>query len=108
MVQSFLLGNILSFALVVDNFVVEYQEKSYRFVITLDDGTTMPFLRCPRDLYYHDVSWKHSGPHAHIFVNTVEDNMRLFTPHQVRNAEKARELYIMVGRPSARAFKYML
>ena len=104
---SFLV-NILSFALVVDDFVVEYVQKSDRFIITMNDGSIMPFIRSPRGLCYHDITWKQSESHAHIFVNTVEDNMRLFTPRQVRNAERARELYILMGRPSARTFKYML
>ena len=76
--------------------------------MTLDDGSTMPFIRSPRGLYYHDIRWNTSDKHAHVFVNTVADNMRVFNQRQIKAAERARELYIMLGRPSSRTYQYML
>ena len=102
------LVNILSFAHVRDNFVVEYDHKTGTFIILFDDDSTTPFIRSSRGLHYHAVRWNEHSTHTHVFVNTVADNMRLFTTRQVHNAEKARQLYIMLGRPSPRVFKYML
>lgn len=34
--------------------------------------------------------------------------MKLFSPRQVKRADQARELYILMGRPSPRVFQHML
>jgi hypothetical protein len=41
-------------------------------------------------------------------TSTVHDNLRKYTPHQIATADKARQLYKMLGRQSERVFKHML
>lgn len=78
------------------------------FVVTTPAGDIMPFIQSPRGLYFYDIRWKPEKCRDYVFVNTVQDNMNLFTPRQVAQAEKARELYIQLGRPSAKSFRYII
>ena len=104
------IANILSFAKVrkSTNFEIEYLSKKNVFVVTTPTGDIMPFIQSPRGLYFYDIRWKPEKCSDYVFVNTVQDNMNLFTPRQVAKAEKARELYIQLGRPSAKSLRYMI
>ena len=102
------LANILSFAIIADHYPVTYVQSKNIFTVTLPNGNIMPFIRSPRGLYYHDVRWDTQKCKDFVFVNTVADNMRVFSPRQIAAAERARDLYIMMARPSPSNFKYML
>jgi hypothetical protein len=54
-------------------------------------------------MYVHHHQKKES-----IVVVTVEDKQRKYTPRQIANADKARALYRMLGRPSEYVFKHMI
>ena len=41
-------------------------------------------------------------------VNTVAENMKLYTKRQVARAEEARKLYQVIGYPSLRDFKHVI
>ena len=101
------LANILSFAHVADTHPITYVQSKNVFVVTLPNGKIMPFIRSFRGLYYHDVRWDDAKCHEYVFVNTVSDNMRMFSPRQIQAAERARDLYIMMARPSPSNFKFM-
>ena len=63
--------------------------------------------RSKRGLYYHKC--KPKGKKRDItFVHTVEENKQGFTNQEIRDAEKSRSAYNMVGRPSAADFERMV
>ena len=67
----------------------------------LCDTTMDPFTDKPEQGH---CSFMSSVLESVSLVSTVEENKRLFTPAEIRRAKQARELYKMVGRPSARDF----
>ena len=42
------------------------------------------------------------------FIDTVADNMKLFTQHQIKAAKQARELYHSLGRPTRSDFRKII
>ena len=82
------LANILSFTEVRKSlqFHIAYDYSKNIFVVTLPDKTVMPFIQTPRGLYHHDVRWNPKCCQAFSFDNTVQDNMNMFTPRQVKKA----------------------
>jgi hypothetical protein len=55
-------------------------------------------------LFIHQVAL----PGGTAFVQTVEENLAMYTPHQILKARAARELCAMVGRPSLADFVGMM
>ena len=104
------LANILSFSKVrkLPNFSVDYLQHNNTFVITTPSKEVLLFIESSRGLYFFDIRWKKAKCHDFVFVNTLRDNMSLFAPRQVTQAEKARDLYILLGRPSSQNFRYMI
>ena len=78
------------------------------FVITTPTNEVIPFIESPRGLYYFDIRWKKAKCHDFVFINTVRDNWSLFAPRQVKRAEQARDLFILLGRPSPKHFRTMI
>ena len=68
-----------------------------------DSGKIIDFCQLPSGLYAHDTEAE-KMPDAHTFVETVEENKKVFTARQFIKAKAARELYGMVGVPSAADF----
>ena len=56
------------------------------------------FYKLPSGLYVHDV--KQTWTQALTFVETVEENKKLFSSRQYLRAKQAREFYAMLGVPS--------
>ena len=91
------LANILSFAQVkkTANFKVSYNQVKNAFIVTLPDKLVVPFIQSQRGLYYNDVYRKSDHYKAFAFINTVQDNMNLFAPRQVKKAVRLLALYIL-------------
>ena len=68
-----------------------------------DSRKIIDFCQLPSGLYAHDTEAE-KMPDAHTFVETVEENKKVFTARQFIKAKAARELYGMVGVPSAADF----
>ena len=104
------LVNILSFAKVrkTPKFKVDYNQAKNALIVTLPDKSIMPFIQRPWGLYYYGVCWKSYRCNAFAFVNTVQDNLNMFTPRRAKKAEAARSLYTKLGRPSTATFRYMV
>ena len=66
-----------------------------------DSGKITSFHKLPSGLYVHDV--KAPSP-AMAFVETVDENKKVFTSRQFLKAKAARELYGMLGVPSTRDY----
>ena len=73
------------------------------------DGSVMRFVEHQCGLYVYDSS-NHSSSEvsAYSLVSTVSQQKRLFTCRDVTNADTARQLYRMIGRPSETEYQRLL
>ena len=88
------------------------------FMIHQFNGRDMKFVCSPEGLYYHDLRWtKEGGKHLTtsrklnserrenvIMINTVQGIKEGFTKKEIKAAELAQRIYILLGRPSYRDF----
>ena len=73
------------------------------------DGTKMEFVEYTSGLYYYDISiCSHNykeQPTDYCFVNTVSQNKLIFTRRDIEVADKAKELYALIGRTGQSKFE---
>jgi len=72
------------------------------------DGTIMRFKEMESGLYVYDSNGSSARVIDYTFVSTVAKNKSMFTRRQVLDADRARELYRTIGRPSEAAFQDIL
>ena len=79
------------------------------------DGSLMKFTEYKSGLYYFDTGApitnntnSTSNSQDYLFLNTVEDNKRQYTRREIEGADKARDLYRKIGRPSEKEFNDIL
>ena len=97
------IANILSLRQVRKQYHVMYNSTHRKFVVTKPSGKEFTFRESEGGLHYLDTTGpQHKQKHQeHVFtVNTVRDNKRNMTNNDYLRALRARELQIMVGRPS--------
>jgi predicted lactoylglutathione lyase len=89
-------ANLLSFARLSDQFVIEW-DQARGVVIVHTPGGTFDFERSG-NLYVCDMRHIASNIKQSVaMIQTVQGNERLYTKRQVRDAEKARELLESLG-----------
>ena len=103
------LANILSLANVTKHHRVTFDSDNQQaFIVHKKDGGQLKFILSSRGLYYHDVRWtQHPDPHYN-FIQTVEDNMKNYTPRQLKRVAIAKRVYSMIGHPSQQDFLHMI
>jgi Zinc knuckle len=75
------------------------------------DGSKMKFEEHKDGLYYYETNIQPpviTDVVAHSFIHTVTDNKTLFVAREIDAADKARELYRKLGRPSQQKFEDIL
>ena len=79
------------------------------------DGSTMTFREYASGLYYYDAAAARSESNStsplvtgYSFVLTVSGNKQRFHRREVEAADRARELYRKIGRPSQAQFEHIL
>jgi hypothetical protein len=72
------------------------------------NGDIMKFIESDTGLYYHAAQPTGTPAPAYTFINTVTANKKLYTPRQIEQADLARRLYALVGRPSHADFLTMI
>ena len=72
------------------------------------DGSVMKFVEHDSGLYIYNPNVTNPPVTGYTLLSTVAAQKKLFTPRQVRDADKARELYRLLGRPSAADFQSIL
>jgi len=104
-------ANIISFFNLARRYksVVYDSKVKDAFMITRDNGSIPEFGPSPEGLYYYDFmkSVKRQEEMT-MFVNTVEELKRNYTRQEREGVDRARRLYVIVGRPSSETFKGML
>ena len=66
-----------------------------------DSGKIVNFHKPPSGLYVHDVKTR---SHAIAFVDTIEENKKVFTARKFLQTKTTRELYGMIGVPSTKDY----
>ena len=100
------IAKILSLRRVRDRYHISYDSSLRKFVVTKPSGKEFMFQESDGGLHYLDTTYPHyEQQHGQVFhVNTVNDNKKNFTNNDYLRAVRARELQVMVGRPSDKDF----
>jgi hypothetical protein len=79
------------------------------------NGSHMKVTKYKTGLYYYDTAdpEQHPNPTSfdikdYLFLNTVAGNRRAYTWHEIEGADRAREVYKKIGRPSEQEFANIL
>ena len=98
------IANILSLRQVRKQYHITYDSSSCQFIVTKPSGKQFAFLESEGGLHYLDTTRPQTtkdSPQQHVFaVNTVRDNKKHVTNNDYLRAVRARELQVMIGRPS--------
>jgi hypothetical protein len=101
------IANILSLSRVIEKYHVTFDsEHGGSFLLTKPDGTVREFQQeSDRGLYFLDTATTVRND-AIVMVNTVAANKGNYTNHAdyLKEAVRARELQIKIGRPSTKHF----
>jgi hypothetical protein len=74
------------------------------------DGSIMKFNEYKSNFYYSDTAAPKTpnstsfDVNAYLFLNTIEQNKQACTRREIEGADRARELYKKIGRPSEKEF----
>jgi hypothetical protein len=112
-------ANILSFHKIIKRFKSVKYDNGVKdaFIVTRDDGSTMEFIPSKEGLYHYDFSSSKKRrkeieqklkEEKTMVIRTVEEVKRNFTKRELENAEEARRLYVIMGRPSQKIFEKMI
>ncbi len=83
-------------------------------IVHCQNGTLMKFKEYKSGLYYLDTAASQTQSNLtrtgqdYLFLNTVAANKGTYTRREIEGADKARELYAKLGRPSQQHFEYIL
>lgn len=100
------LANVLSLASVRQKYRVTMDTNiEPTFLVHKNDNTVLKFAEHKNGLYLHDKN----DPKAEVcMVQTVKGNVESYHKKDVKKAQAARTLYILLGRPSFKKFTYIL
>ena len=101
------IANILSLKLVKEKYHIQYNSnKDDGFVVTKPTGEKFKFIQSASGLHYLDTMIQDTDKSVDttLVVNMVKENRKNYTNNDYLCALRARELQIMVGRPSTTTF----
>ena len=101
------IANILSLHQVRKHYHISYDSSHRKFVVTKPSGKEFTFQESDGGLHYLDTTCSQYSqePQGQVFaVNTVRDNKKNVTNNDYLRALRARELQVMIGRPSDKDF----
>ena len=105
------IANVLSLKLVKERYHVKYNSgEKEGFVVTKPDGQQFNFVESSSGLHYLDTSDHNPSTNVNttLVVNTVTENRKKYTNNDYLRAVRARELQMILGRPSTVAFVDLL
>ena len=104
------IANILSLAEVRKVCTVTMDSsRSHSMDVHRKDGTIMSFVEHPSGLYiYRNTNASNDCVSAYTLLSTVAEHKRLFSRRQIQQADLARKLYRMLGRPDEKVFRSIL
>ena len=103
------LANILSLAAVRKICRVTMDTMTEAAIIVhKHNGDKMKFTESANGLYYYDVKSSSTKSSNYSFVNSVNENKSLYTRRQLKDADLAKRVYELVGRPAHATFTKMI
>ncbi len=99
--------NMLSLSRVKGEYAVSYDGEDFIIYRAKHGYTDMVFKPQPSGLHVYDQD-DLRGHASYSFITTVEDNMSLFTKHQVASADLARNLQAGLVYPSVHDLKWIV
>jgi len=97
------IANILSLAKVAERYRVTYDSLDGYFVVHKPNGKKVIFKKCAKGLHYKDVKLGQTQDGTAL-LTTVEQNKLQYHPRDVKQAELARQIQKIIGRPSTKDF----
>jgi len=108
-------ADVLSFFNLTKQFksVTYNNQEQDAFLVRRDEDSILEFAPFKEGLYYYDyrnsISRSMQPPvHSTMVVESVEELRRNLTKKELKQAETARRLYVMMGRPSINDFASMI
>lgn len=107
-------ANVLSFFNMARRFksVTYNNQDSNIFKVMRDDGSVMEFSPSKEGLYYYEfntsIQRKQEEIHNTMVIDTVEQLKQNYSKRELEAVERARRLYVTMGRPSDIAFETMI
>jgi hypothetical protein len=109
-------ANILSFHNMAKTFdSIKYDNNMKdAFLVERDDGSVFEFTPSKEGLYYYHFTKsierkkKLLETKRTMMIDNIEKLQRRFTNREIDSAEKARRLYVILGRPSEESFELMI
>ena len=101
------IANVLSLKLVKENYHIQYDsDEKDGFMVTKPNSERFNFIQSPSGLHYLDTTNPdpNKSVNTTLVVNTVAENKKNYMNNDYLCALRARELQIMVGRPSTATF----
>jgi hypothetical protein len=99
--------NILALSNVIQQYQVTYDSNDFKFVVhRMPAKPNMNFRMHESGLHYYNP--REEKNEQMMFLNTVAENMLLFTKRQVKDAQVAKALYTSLERPSIKDFKWIV
>ena len=105
------IGNVLSLKQVKERYHVKYNSREMEgFVVTKPNGEQFNFIESSSELHYLDTSNPNPSTNVDttLVVKTVAENKKKYTNNDYLRAMRARELQMILGRPSTVAFVDLL
>ena len=82
------MANIFSFANIMDQYTVYYNNKIEDTFYVINGDKTVKFVRCGEKLYYYDPNNRNKD--ETMLLNTVEENLEGFTNVEIECARTAK------------------
>jgi hypothetical protein len=103
--SKFALTNIIALSNLIKQYRVTYDSRDEIFVVhrLTDNLPNMEFKMHSSGLHYYEPNHKDL-----TFVNTVDDDKKVFSKRQLKGAELAGTLYATLGYPSVKDFKWVI
>ena len=103
------IANILSLAAVrkICRITMDTEHEP-AIIVHKRNGGTMKFTESDTGLYYYDAKANNTPVANYTLLHSVEENKKIYTRRQLEQAELARRLYELVGRPSHKDFLTMI
>lgn len=105
------IANIISLKNLIKQYRVTYDSWYLEFVVHRQcvGKEDMIFKMHENGLHYYDPAEQNQeNPPSLSFVNTVEENLSMYTKRQIKEAEAARTLYKTLNYPSIKDFKWIV
>ena len=103
------IANVLSLSDVTKVCTVTMDSsRSLSMDVQREDGSIMRFVEHPSGLYVYKGNESNDRVNSYTLLSTVAQHKQMFSPRQIQQADLARRLYRLLGRPDEKEFSSIL